>query len=269
MREIDELKVQLAAAEEVESETLSLRAGIKWREEGERSNAYFLARFKANRDSAAMHCLRVLNRVIEGSENILAVVKQFYAQLYDMKPPAKLTDSAFCDSFFESCPSMNVEQQALLARPLNIEELKEALESCKDSAPGMDGIPYSYYSMFQDPLLGLVLDSWNHSLATGSLAQSHKQSCITLLPKCGKDLTNIGNWRPISLSACDLKMITKAYANRLKKVLPDILCEAQAAYVPGRDISFNNRLLQIAKRAAARGDEDFCVVSLDAKKAFD
>lgn len=39
-------------------------------------------------------------------------------------------------------------------------------------------------------------------------------------------------------------------------------------YVPGRDISFNNRLLNLAKIQARSQNEDFCVVSLDAKKAF-
>ena len=71
------------------------------------------------------------------------------------------------------------------------------------------------------------------------------------------------------MSVCDLKIITKAYADRLKLVLPHILCEAQAAYVPGRDISFNNRLLNISKLYAREQNEDFCVVLLDAKKAFD
>ena len=79
----------------------------------------------------------------------------------------------------------------------------------------------------------------------------------------------IGNWRPISLSSCDLKIITKAYANRLKTILPSILCEAQAAYTPGKDINCNNRILNIAKRFAKDKSEDFCVVSLDAQKAFD
>ena len=115
----------------------------------------------------------------------------------------------------------------------------------------------------------MLLQSWNYAIQTGELALTHRQSCLALLPKKGKDLALLGNWRPISLSACDLKIITKAYANRLKTVLPSILCESQAAYVPGRDISFNNRILNLAKKYARKHNEDLCVVSLDAKKAFD
>ena len=148
----------------------------------------------------------------------------------------------------------------------NAAKLKEALKTCVDSAPGLDGIPYSYYGMFSDILLTRVLESWNYALISGNLAKSHQQSCISLLPKRGKDLSMLGNWRPISLSSCDLKIITKAYANRMKVVLPSILCEAQAAYCPGRDISFNNRMLKYAQSYATAQNEDCCVVSLDAQK---
>jgi hypothetical protein len=55
----------------------------------------------------------------------------------------------------------------------------------------------------------------------------------------------------------------------MKKVIPEIIHQAQAAYVPGRDISFNNRLLSLAKKYCKQADEDFCIISLDAKKAFD
>ena len=122
-----------------------------------------------------------------------------------------------------------------------------SLKTCQDSAPGMDGIPYSFYSVFGEILLPSLLNSWQYALRSNQLAQSHAQSCITLLPKKNKDLKIIQNWRPISLSPCDLKLVTKIYARRLNSILPQILSESQAAYVQGRDISFNNRLLRTAQ----------------------
>ena len=215
-----------------------------------------------------MHSLNTGTRIIKGSANILGVVRQFYSKLYDKAIPPTLNDAAFCDNFFANCPKLEDHHKVMLARPLNMVELREALKSCKDSAPGLDGIPYSFYAACPG-LLRYVLESWDFALESGTMATSHSRSCITLLPKKGKDLTIIGNWRPISLSACDLKIVTKAYAARLKGVLPSVLMESQAAYTPGRDISFNNRLLQYAKLYARRATKDFCVVSLDAQKAFD
>jgi len=117
-------------------------------------------------------------------------------------------------------------------------------------------------------LLPLVLDSWNYGLITGSLAPSHSRSCITIIPKVGKDNRLIKNWRPITVSACDIKIITKCLALRVAKYLDSILSGSQAAYVPGRDINFNNRLLSFI----LNDDENnslFSILSFDAEKAFD
>ena len=266
---IEVLKLKLAEIEEREAEVLSIKAGIRWREEGEKSTSYFLSRFKARTEGAMMHSIRLIDRMVKGSENILVVVQQFYKNLYSEHKPDKLEDVDFCNNFFANCPTLLRDQKAMLAKPIDLAELKESLRSCSDSAPGLDGIPYSFYDMFPDLLLKYVLDSWNYALAGNGLAESHKRACISLLPKQGKDLTSISNWRPISLSPCDLKIVTKSYANRLKVVLPEILCESQAAYVPGRDISFNNRVIQCARRYAVNNNLDFSIISLDAQKAFD
>ena len=115
------------------------------------------------------------------------------------------------DNFYEHCPSLSTVAQRDISLPLTIGNLKEALKSCKDSTPGLDGIPYSYYKIFSNELLPLVLSSWEYSNVTGSLPQSQSTSIISLIPKAGKDKHEIKNWRPISISSCDLKIITKAY----------------------------------------------------------
>ena len=266
---LDALRTKLYDLEDKEAEVMKIRAGVKWREEGEKSTSYFLARFKARAAGATMHSISLGQRVVRGSKDILSVVCAFYQRLYAEQKPAMLENVDFCDSFFAHCPTLLPEQRQRIARPLDLPELVRTLKSCTDTAPGLDGIPYSFYSAFPELLLKYVLDSWDHSLLGNGLAGSHKRSCITLLPKKGKDLSLIGNWRPISLSPCDLKIITKAYANRLKEISPSILCEAQAAYTPGRDISFNNRILQSARKYATSHNLDFCLISLDAQKAFD
>ena len=269
IQKVEALRIKLARAEEVEDKTMSIRAGVKWREEGEKSSKFFLSRFKARTAATAMHLLHVGRQVLTKSTDLVSFVRIFYSNLYNSALPEKINNDHFLDEFFSHCPKMGRELQASLARPLDLEELKSSLNSCDDSAPGLDGIPYSFYKAMPDLLLPLILNSWNHALQSGELTESHRQSCLTLLPKKGKDLTQLGNWRPISLSTCDLKIITKAYAIRLKTILPHILCESQAAYIPGRDISFNNRLLNLAKLYANKHNEDVCIVSLDAKKAFD
>lgn len=266
MQEADQLKFELLQAEEAEAEELRLRAGIKWREQGEKSSKYFLGRLKTRELARELHSLVDSNGdTVSSLKGVLEHVKSFYAKLYEAVFTPNLNDHAF----FEHCPALDPLQQQQLSSPLTLAELRDTLKSCHDSAPGLDGIPYSFYATFGDLLLPTLLDSWNYAISTGQLAPSHLQSCISLLPKKDKDLKLIQNWRPISLSSCDLKIITKTYARRLSLILPEILAESQAAYVPGRDISFNNRLLRTAQSFAINQNKDYCVVSLDARKAFD
>ena len=77
---IEALKADLLLAEEQESETMRIRAGVKWREEGERSTRYFLSRFKARVNATTMQLLRAGSQVIEGPSNLLSFVKIIYSR---------------------------------------------------------------------------------------------------------------------------------------------------------------------------------------------
>jgi hypothetical protein len=113
------------------------------------------------------------------------------------------------------------------------------------------------------------LDSWNFSLETGKLPPSYSESALTLLPKPGKNLDEIRNWRPITLTNCDQKIITKALANRMAKHLDSIIVTTQTAYVPGRSVMDNIRSNDYIKNYCEKNKVDGLLVSLDAKKAFD
>ena len=92
---------------------------------------------------------------------------------------------------------------------------------------------------------------------------------LKLLPKEGKDLNLLKNWRPITLSNCDFKIITKTLATRLTYTLKDTINPSQTAYIKNRQIGDNLHVLQYAIEKAVEYREDMMVVSLDAEKAFD
>ena len=142
-----------------------------------------------------------------------------------------------------------------------MEDLKGALKSCKDSTPGLDGIPYSYYKIYGKLLLPLIIKSCEYSNKTLSI--------ISLILKVGKNKHELKNWRPISISSCDLKIITKALTIKVGKCLNSIISDSQMAYVPGRDINFNNRLLRTALLYCKNKNLDYIVASLDVQKAYD
>ena len=201
-------------------------------------------------------------QIITNSSEISVHGYNYYSRLYSA------SDSPIIDSgFFSELPILNQVHCLNIARPLTIDEMKATLKTCCDSTPGLDGIPYSFYKIFGDLLLPLVLNSWNYSLLTGITAPSHRSSCITIIPKVGKDIRLIKNWRPITVAACDIKIVTKALAIRMAVLLPSLISECQMAYVPGRDINFNNRILSYISKYETLDDN--ILISFDAEKAYD
>ena len=71
--------------------------------------------------------------------------------------------------------------------------------------------------------------------STKKLCESQTKAVITLLPKKG-ELTNLANWRPISLLNTDYKILTKILANRLAKVMPFLVEDSQTCAVKNRQI---------------------------------
>jgi hypothetical protein len=200
-----------------------------------------------------------------GHEEVTKGITNFYENLYrkvDL-PTSKE------DNFFDLCPKLNKHDQIKLDSKISTEEMYKALKSCKESAPGPDGIPYKVYKILWKEVSGILKDSWDYSLSIGKLPASHKESVIILIPKERKNSDDIKNWRPITLSNCDAKVITKALAMRINPVLESIIDPSQTAYVPGRSVMDNIRSNKFLKNYCRTNNIDALLASLDAKKAFD
>lgn len=78
--------------------------------------------------------------------------------------------------------------------------------------------------------------------------------------------------RPIALCNVLYKIIAKVFSNHLKSVLPGIISESQAAFVPGRNITDNVlvafELLHFMKRKNYGSDGEVSL-KLDVSKTYD
>ena len=101
------------------------------------------------------------------------------------------------------------------------------------------------------------------------MVKSQRQAVIKLLEKKDKDKRLISNWRPTSLLNVDYKIISKIFASRLKKVLPNLISSQQTAYSAQRRINESRKLifdlLCITKKMKVKG----YLVKTDIEKAFD
>ena len=120
------------------------------------------------------------------------------------------------------------------------------------------------------PLIGKhLVECVNYSFEFGELSNSQKQAIITLIEKRGKDKRLIKNWRPISLINVDTKIISKVLANRLEKVLPNLIHSNQNAFVKGRSIFDAIRSIDDIVDYSKRNGWAGMLVAIDFEKAFD
>jgi len=125
---------------------------------------------------------------------------------------------------------LNEEEKLSLESPITLEELDESLvTSNMSSALGPDGIPVKALKLFWPLLRKPFLLSFNYMASKGELKGLMRYSNIKLIPKGNKNLTQINNWRPISLLASSYKLYSGIISLRLNKVSHRIY-KAQKAY---------------------------------------
>ena len=263
--DICDLEKQLKVHFTEKSKYLAQKAKTKWFDEGEKSNKYFLNLIKKRSAESEITSLENGNKVANGQRELEELVKEFYEQLYSKDDG--LNDN--CDLYFPDCRELNRNEREAIDTVITLEELEKTVKSCSDSSPGPDGIPYSVYKKLWGVVGPYLLESWLYSREKGILSTSQRHSSITLLPKEGKDLSKIGNWRPITLTNCDLKIFTKLYSNRLSKVLDQIIHPSQTAYIPNRVVHDNLRMFEFYREYCNKHNVDAVLMSLDARKAFD
>ena len=264
---VEELRARKSKLIDERGERLAARTGTRWYNEGEKSNKYFM---------------RLLSRampddfkIIEGEDgatltepkDIETAIVNFYKDLYEN---VDLIQNDQDRDFFNNIEQISGADDAAVSAQLTLEELRGTLGSCVDSSPGPDGIPYSYIALLWPTFGKILLNAWNYSLLSETLPPSHKISFLKLIPKTGKDLKKLTNWRPITLSNCDHKLITKTYAKRLCDKVAEKITESQTAYIKGRLINDNIRaMLSVINLTNIEEGLEGVIVSLDAKKAFD
>ncbi|PKU75269.1 integrator complex subunit 11 [Dendrobium catenatum] len=99
---------------------------------------------------------------------------------------------------------------------------------------------------------------------------SWKETVVVLIPKV-KNPDRPSKFRPISLCQTIYKIVAKILVNRLKGVLPHIVSEEQAAFVPGRSIKTHCLLGQelMHKFKVSKAAKGFFALKVDLEQAYD
>jgi exonuclease III len=250
-----------------------LRSKCRWIEEGERNTSFFLRLERNNYLNKSLSQLEINNEKITNPKKILDAAGNFYENLYSEKIDHN-TDifnentSQFTES--SSIPKISEESKQTCDTDLSESELLESLKGLKNGkSPGSDGLPSEFYKFFWIDIKVYLLESLKYSLLTGELSIEQKRGIITLIPKKDKNRFYLKNWRPITLLNSDYKILTKALANRICSVLPNIIDEDQTGYIKGRFIGCNIRLIEDIITFTDKNNLPGILLNIDFEKAFD
>lgn len=89
-----------------------------------------------------------------------------------------------------------------------------------------------------------------------------------MIHKKGK-LDELQNYRPISLTNCDDKIIACVFSRRLKKIIDKLINPDQSGYIKGRYIGINARLILDIFDYWEKSNESGILLFADFQKAFD
>ena len=214
------------------TEGILIRSKAEWVEGAEKNTKYFSNLEKRNAEKKNISKLIKNDIEIVKTKDILTETKQFYENIY--KKNTNIINNEF---FFNNLnlKQLDDKQKQRCEGKLTVHECSLALLNMNNNkSPGSDGLTTEFYKIFWNDIKNYLVNSINTSYDSGHLTQLQKQGIISLIPKKDKELTNLNNWRPITLLNIDYKIATKAIANRMKNVLPNIISNCQTRFLKGR-----------------------------------
>ena len=230
----------------------------------EKSN-YFLNLEKHNQSSNIIKELKTKDgKKIDKTNAILGEMQSFYSDLYTSKNISSERIENYLSELV-NLPKINNENILALEMFPTYDECTEAVKTLKkEKSPGIDGLPSEFYQTFWEELGPYFYKALNEIFKREELSYSQKLSVISLIHK-----KNEKDFRPISLTNVDYKIIAFVFAKRLQNILPQLVNKNQTAYIKGRYIGKNARLILDIFEYCENENSDGILLFLDLIKAFD
>ena len=242
----DDLNALSIAKEELEKlrrpiiEGLIVRSRVAWHEQGERNSKYFLSLEKRNGCAKSITFIKHGNRILSNTESILQEFSRNLENKYSKTNEINVNEDLITKNISNT---IKPDVRLSLESEITLQELTEALNKMKKGkTPGSNGFPAEFFRTFWSELGPFLHRAFIASLTQNQNFSSHREGIIKYIPKQGKSPNEIKGWRPITLLNVDYKIVSSAIANRLKKVINDIISPSQTSYIAGRYIGENTRV---------------------------
>jgi hypothetical protein len=149
------------------------------------------------------------------------------------------------------------------------EEIKQAVWDCENlKSPGPDGVSLGFVKDFWEELKDDIFKFMSEFHENGKLVKGINSTFMTLIPKKDNP-SKLNDFRPISLVGCTYKILSKVLANRLKRVMHNIISGVQTAFIQGRQILDGVMIANEVIEEAKRLNKEVVFLKVDFEKAYD
>ena len=275
LKEIDQ-KRRKANAKRIENHYIKSKA--RHMKESERSSHYWYKLGKQNNEPTTIHALYDPQGALKTkTKDIANIAKTFYQNLLD----APKRDNDFnekTDEFLSAVgTSLSPSQQNDVSKIFDETEVCQAIrQSDNGKSPGVDGITFEFYKLWlnlknkdKPDICYILSEIYNEIEEYGTVKDSNfNKGAMSILYKKG-ERERIENYRPLTLSNTDYKIMTKIIATRLGKIADSIIHPNQTGFIPKRGLFDNTRLSQSVITYTDIKKENGCILALDQEKAYD
>ncbi|XP_057654761.1 uncharacterized protein LOC130893016 [Diorhabda carinulata] len=191
---------------------------------------------------------------------LVKIVEEFYKELYrSRREELNITENKM----------KVVNQGSELVPEITIEESKNALTEMKNKkAAGEDQIVIEAVKVGGEKLLKEIISLFNLCLQKGEIPEKWRNATIILIHKKG-DITNLENYRPISLLSHLYKWFTKIVTKRLERKLDFYQPREQAGFRIGYGTNDHLQTIKILIEKSIEYNRPLVMIFVDFKKAFD
>ena len=267
-QQLDLLYTELDDLYSVKADGAKVRSRFKWWEMGEKSNSYFLRLEKEHQTNNTITQLETNGRIISDNNQLLNKIHSFYQTLFKSDGiKSEIIDRYLNDIKVESV--LTEEDASLCEGKITKEECNIIVSELKSNkSPGLDGISQEFYKFFWDDLSEYFMSVVNEIYDKGEMCHSMEKSVLSLIYK-KNDKKCLNNYRPISITNTDYKILAFVLARRVQKVLRKIISHDQTAYIKGRYIGNNCRYVIDIIDYCNRFNREGLICFLDYSKASD
>ena len=253
--------------EKIESKTKGniFRSKSKWYIQGEHNSKYFLSLEKHNSKKKTMKCtIKDDGSITRDQDEILKEQAKFYKKLYTADENVEFNYTNEENIMLNELEKMTTDVD------ITLKEISSAVKSMPNGkSPGCDGLPVEFYKMFWTKIKNHVYENIIYCLDNNKMNISARRGIITLLPKKGKDINYLKNWRPLTLLNIDYKIVAKVIANRIKPYLHRLINVDQSGFMSNRFIGENIRNALDIMQYTEEQNIAAVLIAVDFEKCFD